>query len=168
MPSAVTLEDIQDALYLFGVRDKAKASRILRMVERYAETRNPVLVPRSSDPYYYLGMGESDMAQKKARCATCGKVKDWSLYPLMKTSPTKHSDVCKLCRDEGRPSLAAVPPGLELCCHGCKEMKKASTHFIRHASSKTGFGHYCQECRDAGVTPAPRVRARRKPSAGTG
>jgi hypothetical protein len=146
MPSVVTLEDIADELYTLGVHSPVHVSRILMLVERYADARNPVITPAVNDQYYYLKPGESDVPEGKTRCRHCFKVKLWRLFPEDVTSMTRHGNICTLClRNPESPSLILLEDR-EMPCKGCKLLKNVSL-FLRNGSSKTGFGYYCEECR---------------------
>jgi hypothetical protein len=142
MPSGiVTKDDVQDTLYLLGIKDPKAMATAIRAIDWYSVA----LARRATAPlmaYPRLQPGKSDLDGKITCCVTCEKVKAWSLFPYDLKSDTKHSDRCKDC---SATSHVGRDPHLELECSSCGLTKNADIEFRRSASS-TGYRGKCKKC----------------------
>jgi hypothetical protein len=101
--SAVTREQVEDLIRLYGIRDRFALTRIMRAVDAYAlaaARRQAALADYDipCDPYDYVAPGDWDKDEQVTRCDTCAKVKKWRPnFHYDKDHPSRHKVTCKAC-----------------------------------------------------------------------
>ena len=144
MTSAITLDDVESALWQAGIRRAATIDSILRLVRLYRMAAVVPRVPPEPPPPVRIGPGESDPATRTSRCAKCLRIKSWNQF----LTGTDQADTCRSC-----VKITGIPDDAIFTCSSCGRGKHAS-HFYRRGDLASGYSGKCKDCHDGKSTCA--------------
>jgi len=163
MTSATSRADVEDALYVAGIRDPRHVTRLMLVIDRFAvDQAHHYLHDAPEDPGipvdpYYLLPGEYDLKAGVTMCRECAQVKPWvKNFHVDRAHPTGRLTICRACiRDNPAKNDERYVPSkryrqrkeLEkgyLCrrCGGRKELDQ----FPRAKQLRPAIVAWCLEC----------------------